>query len=189
VPLLVGGRALIPGTYRGAALVGLRNALCEVDQRHQPAASSRPRALVNPNRKNAPLRGDRVNQRAEGDGDEEVGAPVGGRGTLIACPRIRRGIDLGDHQRSALTSVLSVAVFAFFPPSVGALGTAESRNLVALGVFLVSAIVVAELAARSRRAAARCEYQPAGIRDCGGPGRHGAEKSAFLSHGHRCSAG
>jgi signal transduction histidine kinase len=55
---------------------------------------------------------------------------------------------------AALTSVLSTLVFAvLFVPSNGSFWAVESRNVVALGVFLVTAVVVAELAARSRRAA------------------------------------
>jgi signal transduction histidine kinase len=54
---------------------------------------------------------------------------------------------------AAVTSVVSVAVFAFLLPHVGSVLVADSRNVVALGVFLVTAVVVAELAARSRRAA------------------------------------
>ena len=55
---------------------------------------------------------------------------------------------------AALTAVGSVAPFAFFilPPR-GSLDIADPRNLTALGVFLVTAVVVGELAARSRRAA------------------------------------
>ncbi|MFG1818557.1 GAF domain-containing protein [Kribbella sp. NPDC049174] len=54
----------------------------------------------------------------------------------------------------ALTSILSVGAFAFlFLGPVGSIWVAEARNAVALGVFLVTAVVVAELAARSRRAA------------------------------------
>jgi signal transduction histidine kinase len=54
---------------------------------------------------------------------------------------------------AAVTSVVSIAVFAFLLPPGGSVLVADSRNVVALGVFLVTAIVVAELAARSRRAA------------------------------------
>jgi len=55
---------------------------------------------------------------------------------------------------AALVSVLSVGVFVLlFVPPIGSLWFAESRNVVALAVFLVTAIVVAELAARLRRAA------------------------------------
>ena len=54
---------------------------------------------------------------------------------------------------AAITSVISIVVFAFLlPPDASAL-VADSRNVVALGVFLVTAVVVAELAARSRRSA------------------------------------
>ncbi|WP_344115489.1 sensor histidine kinase [Kribbella alba] len=54
---------------------------------------------------------------------------------------------------AAITSAVSIAVFAFLlPPDTSAL-VADSRNVVALGVFLVTAVVVAELAARSRRSA------------------------------------
>jgi signal transduction histidine kinase len=44
-------------------------------------------------------------------------------------------------------------VFAFLLPDKGSVWMADSRNLVALGVFLVTSFVVAELAARSRRTA------------------------------------
>jgi signal transduction histidine kinase len=54
---------------------------------------------------------------------------------------------------AAITSVLSVVAFAFVLPHQGSVWIADSRNLVALGVFLVTSFVVAELAARSRRAA------------------------------------
>jgi len=43
--------------------------------------------------------------------------------------------------------------FAFLLPEEGSILIADSRNVVALGVFLVTSFVVAELAARSRRAA------------------------------------
>jgi signal transduction histidine kinase len=56
---------------------------------------------------------------------------------------------------AALMSVASVVVFALlFLHPIGSLG-ADSQSLVALGVFLVTAIVVGELAARSQRAAER----------------------------------
>jgi signal transduction histidine kinase len=54
---------------------------------------------------------------------------------------------------AAVTSVISVAVFALFVPQLGSAWVADSRNLAALGVFLLTAVVVGELAARSRRAA------------------------------------
>ena len=54
---------------------------------------------------------------------------------------------------AALTAVVSVGVFTLFLPPRGSLHVAEPRNLTALGVFLVTAVVVGELAARSRRAA------------------------------------
>ncbi|HWJ54205.1 MAG TPA: GAF domain-containing protein [Propionibacteriaceae bacterium] len=54
---------------------------------------------------------------------------------------------------AALTAVGSVAVFTLFLPPRGSLDIAEPRNLTALGVFLVTAVVVGELAARSRRTA------------------------------------
>ncbi|HWJ52523.1 MAG TPA: DUF4118 domain-containing protein, partial [Propionibacteriaceae bacterium] len=55
---------------------------------------------------------------------------------------------------AVLTSLLSVAVVAvaFLPPH-GSLSAEDSRILVALGVFLATAVVVAEPAARSRRQA------------------------------------
>jgi signal transduction histidine kinase len=55
---------------------------------------------------------------------------------------------------AAVTSILSIAFFAYlFTHPIGSFQVAQSRDLVALGVFLVTAIVVGELAARSRRAA------------------------------------
>lgn len=53
-----------------------------------------------------------------------------------------------------VTSVLSTAVFAYlFVPPVHSVAVADSRDLTALGVFLVSAVVVGQLAAHSRRQA------------------------------------
>jgi signal transduction histidine kinase len=54
---------------------------------------------------------------------------------------------------ATITSVVSVAVFALLLPRGDSVLLADSRNVVALGVFLVTSFVVAELAARSRRAA------------------------------------
>ncbi|MFC5262149.1 GAF domain-containing protein [Kribbella qitaiheensis] len=54
---------------------------------------------------------------------------------------------------AAVTSVVSIAVFAFLLPPTGSILLTDSRNAVALGVFLVTAVVVSELAARSRRSA------------------------------------
>lgn len=54
---------------------------------------------------------------------------------------------------AAVTSVLSVVAFAFLLPQEGSVWIADVRNVVGLGVFLVTSFVVAELAARSRRAA------------------------------------
>ena len=55
---------------------------------------------------------------------------------------------------AAVTAVLSAVVFAYlFVPPVHTLQITGSENLIALGVFLVTAIVVGELAARSRREA------------------------------------
>jgi GAF domain-containing protein len=52
------------------------------------------------------------------------------------------------------TSILSIAVFAYlFLPPINSFRVADSRELAALGVFLVAAVVVGELAARSRRVA------------------------------------
>ena len=52
------------------------------------------------------------------------------------------------------TSILSIAVFAYlFLPPIHSFRVADSRELAALGVFLVAAVVVGELAARSRRVA------------------------------------
>ncbi|MFF1822349.1 DUF4118 domain-containing protein [Kribbella sp. NPDC058245] len=58
---------------------------------------------------------------------------------------------------AAVTSVVSVAAFTFLVPQQRSAVTADSRNLVALGVFLVTSFLVAELAARSRRAALESE--------------------------------
>ena len=57
---------------------------------------------------------------------------------------------------AAVGSVLSAVVFAylFLPPS-GSVRVADWRELVAMAVFLVTAVVVGELAARSRRQAQR----------------------------------
>jgi signal transduction histidine kinase len=55
---------------------------------------------------------------------------------------------------AALTSVLSIVAFgAQFLSPRGSIGVADPGNLAALGVFLVTAVVVGELAARSRRTA------------------------------------
>ncbi len=55
---------------------------------------------------------------------------------------------------AAFTSILSAVCFAyFFLPPIHTLRLAGSGDLVALGVFLVTAVVVGELAARSRREA------------------------------------
>lgn len=59
---------------------------------------------------------------------------------------------------AAVTSVLSVVAFAvLFLRPAGSFRIAEARDAVALGVFLVTAAVVAELAARARRAAVEAE--------------------------------
>jgi len=55
---------------------------------------------------------------------------------------------------AALTSVMSIAAFALgFLPSRESARVVDPRNLAALGVFLVTAVIVGELAARSRRTA------------------------------------
>jgi K+-sensing histidine kinase KdpD len=55
---------------------------------------------------------------------------------------------------AAFTSILSVVVFAYlFAPPIHSIRVADSRDLAAIGVFLVTAVVVGELAARSRREA------------------------------------
>jgi signal transduction histidine kinase len=57
---------------------------------------------------------------------------------------------------AAVTSVLSAVVFAYlFVPPIGSIQVADWRELVAMAVFLVTAVVVGELAARSRRQAQR----------------------------------
>ena len=55
---------------------------------------------------------------------------------------------------AACTAVLSTATFAYlFLPPIHSLQVAESQNVVMMGVFLVTAVVVGELAARLRREA------------------------------------
>ncbi|WP_432936431.1 GAF domain-containing protein [Kribbella sp. CA-253562] len=54
---------------------------------------------------------------------------------------------------AAVTSLVSVTVFVLLVPPVGSLLVADSREIVALVVFLVTAVVVGNLAARSRQSA------------------------------------
>jgi GAF domain-containing protein len=55
---------------------------------------------------------------------------------------------------AVVTSILSTAVFAYlFLPPIHSIRVPDSRELAAMGVFLVTAVVVSELAARSRRVA------------------------------------
>ena len=55
---------------------------------------------------------------------------------------------------AAVTSILSTVVFAYlFVPPRGSIQVTDWRELVAMAVFLVTAVVVGELAARSRREA------------------------------------
>ncbi len=57
---------------------------------------------------------------------------------------------------AVVAAILSAVCFAYlFLPPVGSIQVADWRELVALGVFLVTAVVVGELAARSRRQAQR----------------------------------
>jgi len=69
---------------------------------------------------------------------------------------------------AAVTSIISVVVFAFlFLRTNGSFWALEARNAAALLVFLVTAVLVAELASRSRRAAlesARLTGEQAGLR-------------------------
>jgi signal transduction histidine kinase len=59
---------------------------------------------------------------------------------------------------AAFTSILSVVVFAYlFVSPIGSAQVADWRELVAMGVFLVTGVVVGELAARSRRQALESE--------------------------------
>jgi signal transduction histidine kinase len=60
---------------------------------------------------------------------------------------------LWGSRLAALTAVISVALFTFFLRPTGSVWVADARNLAALGVFVITAVVVGELAARSRRAA------------------------------------
>jgi signal transduction histidine kinase len=53
---------------------------------------------------------------------------------------------------AVITSILSAVCFAYlFLPPVGSVRVTDWRELVAMGVFVVTAVVVGELAARSRR--------------------------------------
>jgi signal transduction histidine kinase len=55
---------------------------------------------------------------------------------------------------AVITSVLSAVCFTYlFLPPIGSVRVADWRELVAMGVFVVTAVVVGELAARSRREA------------------------------------
>jgi signal transduction histidine kinase len=55
---------------------------------------------------------------------------------------------------AVVTSILSAVCFAYlFLPPVGSVRVTDWRELVAMGVFVVTAVVVGELAARSRREA------------------------------------
>jgi signal transduction histidine kinase len=55
---------------------------------------------------------------------------------------------------AVVTSILSTAVFAYlFLPPIHSIRVPDPRELAAMGVFLVTAVVVGELAARSRRVA------------------------------------
>lgn len=55
---------------------------------------------------------------------------------------------------AALTSVVSMGIFdLLLLPPVGSIGVAERQDAVALGGFLLTSVLVAELAVRSRRAA------------------------------------
>jgi signal transduction histidine kinase len=69
---------------------------------------------------------------------------------------------------AAVISVLSAAVYGyFFLPPIHSFWVADWRSVVALGVFLVTAVVVGELAARLRRAAqaaARLSEEQAALR-------------------------
>ena len=69
---------------------------------------------------------------------------------------------------AVVTAVLSTAVFAYlFLTPIHSLQIADSENLVALAVFMVTAVVVGELAARSRREAresARLSHEQSALR-------------------------
>src|SRR5918995_4141568 len=55
---------------------------------------------------------------------------------------------------AAVTAILSTAVFGYlFVPPLHAVWVTKSQDLTALGVFLVTAVVVGQLAARARRQA------------------------------------
>ena len=61
---------------------------------------------------------------------------------------------VGGTGLAVVTSILSTAVFAYlFLRPIHSIRVADSRELAALGVFLVTAVVMGELAARSRRVA------------------------------------
>jgi K+-sensing histidine kinase KdpD len=69
---------------------------------------------------------------------------------------------------AVVTAVLSTAVFAYlFLPPLHSVRVADSGELAALGVFLVTAVVMGELAARSRRVAVesvRLSQEQSGLR-------------------------
>lgn len=70
---------------------------------------------------------------------------------------------------AAVASVLSTAAFAYlFLSPIHSLRVGESQNAVALGVFLITAVVVGELAARSRREALELTASRRSSRRCGG---------------------
>jgi K+-sensing histidine kinase KdpD len=78
----------------------------------------------------------------------DQGAPVGPRRAVLPVAPVW-GMGL-----AVVTSILSTAVFAylFLSPS-HSIRVVDSRELAAMGVFLVTAVVMGELAARSRRMA------------------------------------
>ncbi|MET9272999.1 GAF domain-containing protein [Kribbella sp. NPDC003557] len=68
---------------------------------------------------------------------------------------------------AAFTSVVSISVFVLLVPPYGSLLVEDSREAVALAVFLVTAVVVGNLAGRSRRSAlesARLTEEQAALR-------------------------
>ena len=54
---------------------------------------------------------------------------------------------------AAVTSILSTIIFAFFLAPTGSILVADVGDVAALGVFLLTSVVVAELSARGRRSA------------------------------------
>ena len=79
--------------------------------------------------------------------------PVLGLLVLYILPVLAVAVGWGTVL-AVVTSILSAVCFTYlFLPPIGSIRVADWRELVAMGVFVVTAVVVGELAARSRREA------------------------------------